>query len=181
MKKEKAMKNQVAPKARTTTNQSSPQLVKPETHIDRLKQLQEAIACRAYELFESRGCTHGQDREDWLHAESELLRSVPIKVSESADSLTLQAELAGFEADEIQVSAEPWRLIISGMTSQSAKQGTEKDFSGEVVAKDVFRLINLPIEVDPKQVKAILRDGILNLTLPKVAADKMSRAEASAG
>ena len=31
-----------------------------------------AIACRARELFESRGCENGRDWEDWLRAESEL-------------------------------------------------------------------------------------------------------------
>jgi len=31
-----------------------------------------AIAHRAYELFEMRGCEHGHDREDWFRAELEL-------------------------------------------------------------------------------------------------------------
>jgi hypothetical protein len=31
-----------------------------------------AIATRARELFEARGCKAGSDREDWLRAESEL-------------------------------------------------------------------------------------------------------------
>lgn len=29
---------------------------------------------RAYELYESRGCEPGQDEQDWLRAERELLR-----------------------------------------------------------------------------------------------------------
>jgi len=31
------------------------------------------IARRAFEIFESRGHVHGNDREDWFLAESELL------------------------------------------------------------------------------------------------------------
>jgi hypothetical protein len=31
------------------------------------------IACRAYELYEERGRTHGHDLDDWLQAERELL------------------------------------------------------------------------------------------------------------
>ena len=34
----------------------------------------EAIARRAYELYEQRGRTDGSDLEDWLRAEAELLR-----------------------------------------------------------------------------------------------------------
>jgi hypothetical protein len=32
----------------------------------------EAIAARAYELFEARGGVHGHDMEDWLRAEADL-------------------------------------------------------------------------------------------------------------
>ena len=37
-----------------------------------MQQAHLAIACRAYELFETRGCEHGHDWEDWFRAESEL-------------------------------------------------------------------------------------------------------------
>ena len=33
---------------------------------------QEAVARRAYELFEARGGDHGRDQEDWFAAEREL-------------------------------------------------------------------------------------------------------------
>jgi hypothetical protein len=35
--------------------------------------LQERIAERAYELYLARGGAHGQDHEDWLQAEAEIL------------------------------------------------------------------------------------------------------------
>jgi hypothetical protein len=34
---------------------------------------QDKIRERAYELYESRGCEPGQDEQDWLRAERELL------------------------------------------------------------------------------------------------------------
>jgi mannose/cellobiose epimerase-like protein (N-acyl-D-glucosamine 2-epimerase family) len=39
----------------------------------RMKQVYEAVARRAYELFEGRSYQPGHDVEDWLRAESELL------------------------------------------------------------------------------------------------------------
>jgi hypothetical protein len=33
----------------------------------------EAVARRAYELFQNRGMSHGRDVEDWLAAERELM------------------------------------------------------------------------------------------------------------
>lgn len=35
--------------------------------------IRDAIASRAYELFMARGGADGQDKEDWLHAEEQLL------------------------------------------------------------------------------------------------------------
>jgi HSP20 family protein len=174
------MKNQTAPEARATTNQSSPKLIRPESHIDRLRQLQEAIACRAYELFEGRGCEHGQDQADWLRAESEILRPVPITISESEQSLTVQAKLPGFNAEDIQVSAEPRRLIISSSASHTNEKQTENIFYREILARDVFRSLDLPVEVDSVNAEATLRDGILNVTLPKLNVSKPSQAQASA-
>ena len=37
-----------------------------------MQQVHPAIARRAYELFEMRGCEHGHDWEDWFRAKSEL-------------------------------------------------------------------------------------------------------------
>ena len=34
---------------------------------------EEAIARRAYEKFEARGCVHGGDQEDWTDAKNEIL------------------------------------------------------------------------------------------------------------
>ena len=39
----------------------------------------EAIACRAHERYVQRGATHGQDLEDWLAAERELLDELAAK------------------------------------------------------------------------------------------------------
>jgi hypothetical protein len=33
----------------------------------------DAVARRAYELYLQRGCSHGQDWDDWLSAERQLL------------------------------------------------------------------------------------------------------------
>ncbi|MGA3090020.1 MAG: DUF2934 domain-containing protein [Terriglobales bacterium] len=35
---------------------------------------QDRIRERAYELYESRGCEPGQDKEDWLRAEQQILK-----------------------------------------------------------------------------------------------------------
>ena len=78
------MKKRTAPEARAITNLANPKLSRPESQFDKLRKLEEAIAW-ASELFESRGCAHGQDFTDWLRAESEILQPLQIKVSEYQD------------------------------------------------------------------------------------------------
>lgn len=51
------------------------------------------IARRAFEIFEGRGCAHGNDREDWFLAESELLKPVRVHISQSGGQVTASAEV----------------------------------------------------------------------------------------
>src|SRR5262245_53395568 len=82
--------------------------------IDRANQTLHAIAQRAYELFEQEGFPHGRDLDHWFKAESEFLRAVPINVAETEGGLTVQAEVPGFRAADLQVAVEPRRVTISG-------------------------------------------------------------------
>jgi len=179
------MKRQTAREVQATTP-ATPKLIKPESQFDILRELEEAIARRAYELFEGRGCEQGQDLADWLRAESDVLQPLPIKVSEYRDRLAVEAELPGFSADEIEVSVEPRRLIISGRTSLTNKEA-ENFFSREILAKSTetptkgtFRLLDLPVEIDANKVEAKLTGETLKVTLPKLVVDKSSHVQASA-
>ena len=179
------MKSQNAREVRAKTKPESPKLIEPEGQFAKLRELEEAIARRAFELFEGRGCEHGQDLADWVRAESEMLQPLPIKVSEYRDRLAVEAELPGFTAEEIGVSAEPRRLIISGGTTLTNKEA-ENTFSREIVAnstriltKHIFRLLDLPVAVDVDKMEATLTGGILNVTLPRLAVDQSSHAKTS--
>ena len=178
------MKRQTTKEVRAITKPESPKLIEPESQFAKLRELEEAIARRAFELFEGRGCEHGQDLADWVRAESEMLEPLPIKVSEYRDRLAVEAELPGFHAEEIEVSAEPRRLIISGGATVTDKEA-ENIFSREIVfkstgilTKHIFRLLDLPVAIDAHKVEATVIGGILNVTLPKLVVDQSSHAQA---
>ena len=42
--------------------------------------LHSRIAARAHELYEARGCQDGNDMQDWLQAENEILRNTAIEL-----------------------------------------------------------------------------------------------------
>ena len=133
------------------------------------------IARRAFEIFENRGHVHGNDREDWFLAESELLTPVKFHLSESGERLTARAEVPGFHRQEIKVSLEPRRLSISGKTEPLENQKSEKHPHSHRHAQLMFRVIDLPCEVDLTKAKASFNDGRLEVVMPKAAPAKSLR------
>ena len=154
----------------TVTIQTNPIAV-----ADRMRDVYQSLSRRAYDLFEGRSHQHGHDVEDWLCAESELLCLVPLEIKWSDEQVTVRAEVPGFTAPDIEISAEPQRLFISGKKTLSAEQTKEETACTEQRSKEIFRAIELPAEVDPSQATATLKDGVLNIVLPKTVARKAAR------
>jgi HSP20 family protein len=135
--------------------------------------LTNAIAERAFGLFQQRGGRNGRDRDDWLRAESELLKQVPIEISESDDSYTIRAEVPGFDAKQLNVQVEPNSVYIHGKKEQKKeeKKGKEVTYS-EVSASELCRCIDLPSSINSEKASAQLTNGVLELVLPKTAPPK---------
>ncbi len=127
----------------------------------------ESIARRAFEIFQERGHTHGSDLEDWLRAEAELFHTAHLAVAETDEALAVSAEVPGFRAEELDVSVEPRRLTISG-TRRTAPP-IRRIIYCDRCSTQIFRALGLPMEVDPQKATAVLKDGILELTIPKAA------------
>ena len=134
------------------------------------------IAQRAFEIFESRGRVHGNDRADWFLAESKLLTPVKFHLSESGEQLTARAEVPGFHRQEIKVSLEPRRLSISGKTEPRESPESEKHPHSHRHAEMMYHVIDLPCEVDPSKAKATFNGGRLDVVMPKVVLAKSARA-----
>jgi HSP20 family protein len=127
--------------------------------------LQRLIARRAYELFAEKGFQNSHELEDWLQAESQLLKSVPLDVSETESALTLKAALPEYGANDVEIHVEPKRLFVTGQHQQKSK---EKEAKTSYFEQRLFCSLELPAEIDPDQVKATLSNGELRIDLPKV-------------
>jgi HSP20 family protein len=140
--------------------------------FERVRELSNTIAHRAFELFDGRGRAYGHDLEDWFRAESEILHPVHIDLAESADAFTVRAEVPGFSAKELEIGVEPNRLTISGKRESSEEHKSEKTIYSEQCSKQIYRAIDLPAEVDTSKVTATLKHGVLELSMPKAAKAK---------
>jgi HSP20 family protein len=166
-------KAEPATKATTVkVERAEPQIVKAQALLDRMEVMTQAIARRAYELFELRGGREGYDLEDWFRASAELLRPLPIEVRDKDDQLEVVAEVPGFKAEEIEVSAEPWRLVLSGKTEKATERKKGRTLYSERHAESFLRTFDLPAQVDPNQARAGLQGGMLTITLNKTESGK---------
>jgi HSP20 family protein len=147
---------------------------------DRIKEVRDSISHRAYEIFEASGRSFGHELDDWLGAESELLQTTPIEIQDSDGALTVRTEVPGFKAHEIEVMVEPSLLTVIGKRESKDKGKADKrSHSGQGTVR-ILRLIEFPRQVDTKGVTANLKDGVLELTLPKAAVESVAAAESHA-
>ena len=136
--------------------------------IDQIEDTFNALARRAYDIFEQNGRTFGHDLENWLKAERELLHVVPVNVTESDESLEVRAEVPGFNEKEIEIAVEPHRLTITGKREAKKEEKKGRTLYAESSSNQLLRVVDLPAAVETEKVKATLKHGVLTLTLPKV-------------
>ena len=140
----------------------------PQDHfLKRMSDLHELIAQRAYQLFAARGFGYGHELGDWLEAEAQLMKAIPLELSETPDTLKIKAFLRGYCTKDIEIHVEPRRLFISGQRerNEEPKQGTI--IYAEESSDRVFRSIDLPMHIDPKKVQATRHNGELEIELAK--------------
>ena len=134
---------------------------------DYMNELYEKVSKRAFSIFESNGNTHGHDLQDWLEAESEFLNPVRVELTETDTEFTVHAEVPGFNEKELEIVAEPGRLFITGKSERKTEEKKKKTIYSEMSEKEIFRSFSLPAEIDPEKVNAVLKNGVLEITMHK--------------
>jgi HSP20 family protein len=143
--------------------------IKNVSLFEQMEDTFKALTRRAYEIFESNGRTFGRDLENWLQAEKELFHPVLVNITESNGSFEVKAEVSGFSEKEIEVGVEPQRLTITGKRETKKEEKKGKTVYAESCSDQILRIVNLPAEIETDKVTATLKNGVLELTLPKAA------------
>ncbi len=141
--------------------------------FDEIAQLQERIREHAFEIFRNRG-HHGNDLADWLEAEREICGSVS-ELIEEENRYLLKIALAGFEPEDIKITATPREIIVKA-TAQTREEGKESESSSvrwsDFRSTDIYRHVELPVEVDVDQIAAKFERGLLTIEAPKMLETK---------
>jgi HSP20 family protein len=157
------------------TEENKPVAIKPskrESLSERVNEICESIAKRAYELFDGNGRKFGHDLDDWFRAETELLRPVHLRITESGENVEVKAEVPGFNEKEIEISVEPRRLTITGKRENNKEQKRGKTVYSEGSCEQMLRIVELPATVDADKATATLKNGLLELMMPKAVKNK---------
>ena len=189
MNKEKDVLKETAPKQETaiiqpkaeTHENAFPMFVEAEKMLESFAELTREITQRAFEYFLSRGGDFGKEFEDWFRAEAEILLPVKIEITEADKMINVLAIVPGFKPEEIEISVKDNVLILSGETKKEEKKEDTNTIYNEWRSNRFFRQLTLPAEVTAEKVKAHLKDGILQLKLPKAALHEAKQIAVSAG
>jgi HSP20 family protein len=90
-----------------------------------------------------------------------------LDVSETDQEVRIAAELPGISEDDVEVEVADDVLTIRGEKS-AEREEKERDYHLTERAEGSFaRSLVLPFPVDPEQVQARFKDGVLTITIPK--------------
>lgn len=149
-------------------NEVVPNLSADDPFFDLAQEINQRIARRAYERYESREFAHGHDADDWLAAESEIVLNVPADIAETEAHLTIRAGVPGFSERDVEVRVAPRSVCITGNRQTLSEHTVETSAGSTRAANRIFRVLDLPCEIDPVRVDASLGDGRLEVKLAKV-------------
>ena len=103
----------------------------------------------------------------------ELASAAPsVDVIDRADEVVVRAAVPGYKKEEIEISVSNSTLTIKGETKKEEKEEKGDYYRCEISQGSFSRMISLPAEVDESKAKASMKDGMLELTLPKIEKSK---------
>jgi HSP20 family molecular chaperone IbpA len=139
-------------------------LIEDDPFFARMREHNLSIVRRAHDLFKESGFRDVHDLEVWRQAVSEMLRQVPLKVTETDDRISVRAEVPGLSAADIEIKVDSRRVFITGKKEHSSDS---KEKETVYSRKEFLRECLLPAAIDPEKVTAELKDGVLDIRLPK--------------
>ena len=128
--------------------------------------IQQRIACRAHERWRERGASHGRALDDWLHAEKEVVWRPAIELRRTDGAFVLEAAVAGVEPAQLDVQASSNELLLAAKLHHEHGAPAGEVFTCEFANGPLFRSVRFPEAVDPKRIRAEVRNGLLRVTAP---------------
>lgn len=92
-------------------------------------------------------------------------KALRVDVIDRADDILMRAEVPGISKERLELTIKARTLVIRGQAS-TAEAG--EYLQRELPAGEFERQLSLPVQVQSEQASATLRNGLLEVVLPKV-------------
>lgn len=147
-----------------------------ETFPKAVEEFFDLIARRPFELLEKRPFLFGRDLEHFWKTEPEMPRPGFLKLYETEENLVVRAEVPGYTEKRTQ---HHLRALAAHDHRQEGVEGRGKAGKEEIHMEkaQIYKTIKFPVEIKPDNVKAMLKNGILEVTLPKAEVVKKVKIE----
>lgn len=98
--------------------------------------------------------------------------SPKVDIIDRDDRVVVRAEVPGVEKDNLQVSVTENTVTLKGETRKEEKEEKGNYYRSEISSGSFQRTFALPCDVDGGKAKAEFKNGVLELSLPKVTKSK---------
>lgn len=102
-----------------------------------------------------------------FHFEREGTFSPNIEVSDTKEAVVVKAQMPGVSQDNLQVSVTDGTLTLKGEIKEEEKKEEKNYYRREFRYGSFARTIPLPAAVQSEKAEAKLKDGVLEITMPK--------------
>lgn len=106
-----------------------------------------------------------------------MVKGFPTDMKETEDALLIKADLPGFKKEDVKLKVTPSTISISAGKKSEKQERGNTFYRHERMFGTTSRAFRLPVEVDPKGVKAKMENGVLAIILPKVEKKKVKDVE----
>lgn len=105
--------------------------------------------------------------DDFPVIEIEGTRLPKVDLIDRKNEIVLRAELPGLDKKDIEISLNDNVLLVKGHTKTEKKEEEGEYHRHEIQSSSFARSISVPSNIDSSKIVAALKDGVLEVTLPK--------------
>lgn len=99
----------------------------------------------------------------------ESITAPAVEVADTKDTVVVKAQVPGVSKEQIQVTVSEGMVTIKGEMKEEAKQEEKNYLRREFHYGAFTRTVSLPAGVQAEKATAQLKDGMLEVTIPKSA------------
>ena len=170
-KKEKSKEKDVSEKKKMITpakpTKRPPSMIEPAQPSDVWMEFDRAFD-RFKRDFERSLMPHERVLGHALPAMTDMETNIPyVDLEDKGDKFVLSAEAPGFTKDEIEINICGNSVEISGCKETTTDEKDKNYVRKERMSESIYRTLTLPEEIKYEEVSSDLKDGVLEIILPK--------------